>query len=81
MPILEMTLLEYFDKEHDEHVYDLFPWQISHSFEPFHQNAEANASSIQDPRNLMQIATGHVNLNNGVLRPKSEAGRVRNHEE
>jgi len=26
----------------------------------------------QDPRNLMQIATGHVNLNNGVLRPKSE---------
>ena len=24
MPILDMTLLEYFDKEHDEHVYDLF---------------------------------------------------------
>ena len=40
-----------------------------------------NASSIQDPRHLMQIATGHVNLNNGVLRIKSEAGRVRNHEE
>ena len=28
------------------------------SNEPFHQNPEANASSIQDPRHLMQIATG-----------------------